>query len=282
MDELPFRFNEKTWMLGPVPVVMGILNVTPDSFSDGGDHFGTDAAVAAGLEMVSAGAGMLDVGGESTRPGSAPVTVEEECDRVVPVIAELCRRTSVPVSVDTSKAEVAKAAIRAGAAIVNDVSGLRRDPDMLHVLRETDAGCVVMHMRGTPATMQQYASYDDLVGEICLFFRDTLATAAANGIEAERVMLDPGIGFSKTAEQSLVLIAETARFRALGRPVLLGPSRKSFIGALLPGTTPKDRVWGTAAAVACGILAGADVVRVHDVEEMRQVATVAAAIREAR
>ena len=280
MNELLFRFRNTTWLLGREPIVMGILNVTPDSFSDGGDNFGTDTAVAHGLEMERAGARILDVGGESTRPGSAAVSAEAECDRVVPVIAALCRHVSVPVSVDTSKAEVARAAIEAGAAIVNDVSGLRRDPGMIEVLKESDAGCVVMHMRGTPATMQQFTSYEDLLGEICQYFEDTLTTVSQAGVDPERIMLDPGIGFSKTAEQNLELIAHVARFRALGRPVLLGPSRKSFIGTLLPETAPKQRIWGTAAAVACGMLAGADAVRVHDVDEMRQVATVAAAIRE--
>jgi dihydropteroate synthase len=260
---------------------MGILNVTPDSFSDGGRFFDPAQAVAQGLRMAADGADLIDVGGESTRPGSATVDAEAEKQRVIPVIAELSRRGAVPLSIDTWKAAVARAALDAGAVIVNDVSGLHRDPAMLNVLRDTGAGCVLMHMRGEPATMQTLTTYADLIGEIRDYFRDTLARAAAAGVAAARFILDPGIGFAKTAEQNLLLIRRLAEFRNLGRPVLVGPSRKSFIGALLPGTTPAQRGWGTAASVACAVLHGADIVRVHDVKEMRDVATVAAAIRDA-
>jgi dihydropteroate synthase len=200
---------------------------------------------------------------------------------VLPVIRGLRDQTAVPISIDTVKAEVAEAAIEAGAAIVNDVSGFHRDPRMLGVIAESGAGSVAMHMRGVPSTMQQFTDYRDLIGDICLYFREILDRAGSAGLDAERLIIDPGIGFSKTAEQNLDLIVQVAHFRELGRPVLLGPSRKSFIGQLLPGTVPKGRQWGTAAAVACGVLLGADIVRVHDVAEMRQVSVVAAALRRA-
>lgn len=268
-------------MLGRHPLVMGILNVTPDSFSDGGRFLDPAQAVEQGVRMAADGADLIDVGGESTRPGSATVNAAEEKHRVVPVIAELGRRVKVPLSIDTWKAEVAQAAVAAGAVIINDVSGLHRDPDMLGVVQETGAGCVLMHMRGEPATMQKLTTYTDLIGEIRDYFRDVLVRAAAVGVAADRFVLDPGIGFAKTAEQNLVLLKRLAEFRELGRPVLVGPSRKSFIGAILPGTTPAQRAWGTAASVACSVLHGADVIRVHDVKEMREVATIAAAIRDA-
>ena len=282
MKELLFRFRDREWHLGRETLLMGILNVTPDSFSDGGLYAAPESAVEHGLLMARQGAQMIDVGGESTRPGSAPVEAAEEIERTVPVIRELARSLSIPISIDTWKAQVAEAAVAAGAVIVNDVSGLHRDPGMIEVLKRTGAGCVMMHMRGVPATMQTFTDYDDLIEDIAAYFEETLDAAAAAGVERERFMLDPGIGFAKTAEQNLELIAGLARFRSLGRPLLAGPSRKSFIGALLPGAAPGERVWGTAGAVACCVLHGADVVRVHDVEEMRQVAAVAAAIRNAR
>ncbi|MBT3381630.1 MAG: dihydropteroate synthase [Lentisphaerae bacterium] len=281
MQNLDFCFADMTWHLGSAPLIMGILNVTPDSFSDGGDYASTDRAIGRALAMVEQGAAVIDVGGESTRPGSMAVDAPEEIRRVVPVIEELSRQTTTPISIDTAKAPVAKAAIEAGAAIVNDVSGLHADPDMAGVVAKGGAGCVIMHMRGTPETMQQFTHYDDLCGQISTYFRETIAYAESEGVPPTRIMLDSGIGFSKTAEQNLTLIAETGRFRQLGRPVLVGPSRKSFIGTLLDGTPPKERVWGTAGAVAAAIIYGADVLRVHDVEEMRQVAVVASAIRNA-
>jgi len=281
MKELPFRFADQEWLLGREVLPMGILNVTPDSFSDGGAFAETQRAVEHGIHMAEQGARIIDVGGESTRPGAPPVDADQEIARVLPVVGELSRMLSVPISIDTWKAEVAAAAVEAGATIVNDVSGLRRDPGMLEVLRATGAGCVLMHMRGVPSTMQSMTDYGDLVADIADYFRETLASALAAGIENERFMLDPGIGFAKTAEQNLELINRLEHFRELGRPILAGPSRKSFIGALLPGTAPAERVWGTAAAVACCIMRGVDVVRVHDVKEMCEVTTVANAIRNA-
>ena len=281
MQPLDFRFCDTTWRLGRTPRIMGILNVTPDSFSDGGDYASVDAAVERGIEMVRHGAAIIDIGGESTRPGSAAVDADEEIRRVVPVIRELSRQTDTPISIDTSKAGVAEAALATGAVILNDVSGLHADPAMAGILAATGAGCVIMHMRGTPDTMQQFTHYEDLCGEIHTYFRTTMDYAESAGIARDRIMLDPGIGFSKTAEQNLILIAETQRFRDLGRPILVGPSRKSFIAALLEGSPPKERVWGTAGAIAASIIYGADVLRVHDVDEMHQVATVATAIRNA-
>ena len=281
MDKLDFHFTEQHWVLGQQPLLMGILNVTPDSFSDGGRFLAVEHAVRHGLDMAEQGAHILDVGGESTRPGAPTVDEDEEMRRVLPVIRELSESSPVPISIDTTKACVARAAITAGASIVNDVSGLHRDPEMLRLLRETRAGCIVMHMRGTPDTMRGLTQYDDLIGELVGYFRDILAQAATAGVEVQQFMLDPGIGFAKTAEQSLALVGRIPALRELGRPVLVGPSRKSFIGKVLPETAPKDRIWGTAAAVACCVLRGADVLRVHDVAEMRQVAAVAAAIRDA-
>jgi dihydropteroate synthase len=229
--------------------------------------------------MIAAGADMIDVGGESTRPGAPAVAAKDEIRRVVPVIQTLAAETSTPISIDTQKAAVADAAIQAGARIINDVSGFQRDPEMKHVARDTGAGCILMHMRGTPATMQQFTDYNDLVSDICDYFHALVDNAVAAGIARETIMLDPGIGFSKTAEQNLELIARLQRFRELGRPLLVGPSRKSFIGRILDLPNPAARAWGTAAAVAVSVYNGADVIRVHDVAEMRQAALVAAALR---
>lgn len=279
MPALRFRFTNREWLFDGRPVVMGILNVTPDSFSDGGEHFPLDAAVEHGQAMIRAGAEIIDVGGESSRPGADPVPIEEEIRRVVPVVEALAAETGVVVSIDTVKAAVAEQAVAAGATIVNDISGLHSDPRMTAVVRDTGAGCILMHMRGTPKTMQQDTRYDDIVEEIHTYFDDALKSAEAAGIDRERFILDPGIGFGKTAEQNLVLLIRCDRFRELHRPVLIGPSRKSFIGKVLSEPDPRQRVFGTAGAVACGVMRGADIVRVHDVAEMRQVALVAAAIR---
>ncbi len=281
MKLLPFHFRGTTWHLGDQTRIMGIVNVTPDSFSDGGAHLDPDRAVSHALELVAAGAHLLDIGGESTRPGAAPVSTAEEIRRTIPVIEKLSALTQVPISIDTTKARVARAALQAGAAIVNDISGLWHDPDMLPLLAETDAGCILMHMRGTPQTMQQFTAYTNLTDQILTYFGHILERAARAGLSDQRIMFDPGIGFSKSAEQNLELIANTARFRELGRPLLLGPSRKSFLGKLLNQPDPSKRVWGTAGACACACLLGADVLRVHDVAEMGQVLAVADAIRKA-
>ena len=252
--------------------------MTPDSFSDGGRFLDPDGAAAAGVRMVLDGADLLDVGGESTRPGSEPVLIPEEIDRVVPVIKRLAAETDVPISVDTRKREVAEAAIDAGASIVNDVSAGTFDPKMFELVREAGAGMVLMHMRGTPATMQQLTDYEDVVGEVKEFLSDRIEAAVQAGIERERLAVDPGLGFAKTYEQSVLLMRDVSAFGELGRPVMVGPSRKSFIGRML-GTDVDERLEGTAGAVAWLAAHGAHIVRVHDVREMVRVVRVVDGIR---
>lgn len=262
------------------PLLMGILNVTPDSFSDGGDHLDVDAAVARAIEMVDEGAGMIDVGGESTRPGAGPVTIAEEIARVIPVVRALKSLTSVPISVDTRRAAVAQEAIEAGADVINDVSALG-DVEMGGVVARAGVGLVLMHMRGTPQTMQQNPTYGDVTSEVRDELGGALAAARAAGIEAERIVVDPGIGFAKNREHNLRLLAQLAQLHELGQPLLLGVSRKAFIGSLLGGVEPEQRDVGTAAACVVGLLAGVRIFRVHDVATVRDAITVAEAIRAA-
>jgi dihydropteroate synthase len=257
---------------------MGILNVTPDSFSDGGRHVDPDAAVAAGLRMVADGADLLDVGGESTRPGSAPVAATDEIHRILPVIQRLAAEVDVPISVDTRKHEVAEAAIGTGASIVNDVSGGVFDPAILDTVRESGAGYVVMHMRGTPETMTTLTDYGDVVSDVKGELARRLDGATDAGVAWEQLAIDPGLGFAKTTPQSLLLMKEIREFLGFGRPVLVGPSRKSFIGHVLE-TDVTERLEGTAGAVAWLAAQGAHIVRVHDVTEMVRVVKVVDAIR---
>lgn len=266
-------------LTGP-PLIMGILNVTPDSFSDGGSYRSPEEAVARGLEMEAEGAAILDVGGESTRPGSEPVPADEEARRVIPVIRGLSGKTKAVISVDTTKAAVAREAVAAGARIVNDTSALADDPGMAGVVRETGAAVVLMHRRGKPATMQRAPHYDSLFGELIAELARRIEAAEEAGIERDRILVDPGIGFGKRLCDNLALHRRLDRLRVLGRPILFGPSRKSFIGALT-GAPPANRAFGTAASVAAAVLHGAHVLRVHDVKEMREVVQVAFAIREA-
>lgn len=260
------------------PRVMGVLNVTPDSFSDGGRLPDVAAAVARAHALAAAGADLLDVGGESTRPGAARVAAEEEAARVVPVVRAVAEAVALPVTVDTRRASVARAALAAGAAAVNDVSALG-DPEMADVVAGAGAGLVLMHMRGTPETMQSLARYGDVAEEVAAELEAPLARARAAGIAADRVVVDPGIGFAKTVEQNLALIAGLGRLRArLGRPVLLGPSRKAFLGALLGGIPPAERDAGTAGACVAGWVRGAALFRVHDVRTARHALDVAHAI----
>jgi dihydropteroate synthase len=246
-------------------LVMGILNVTPDSFSDGGELIGSlDRALARARAMVEAGAALLDVGGESTRPGAASVSEAEEIDRVVPVVESIARVLDVPVSVDTRKASVARAALDAGATIVNDVSGLAHDPALAGLVAERGAGLVLMHMRGQPADMMEHASYGDVVAEVRDELGAALGRARAAGIDDDAVVIDPGLGFAKTAEHNLSLIHRLDVLAALGRPVLVGPSRKSFLGRILD-VPPAERVTGTVAACVAAYLLGARIFRVHDV-----------------
>jgi dihydropteroate synthase len=261
------------------PVVMGILNLTPDSFSDGGELSGQGAALARARQMVAHGADLLDVGGESTRPGAAEVGVQEEIDRVAPVIDAIRRELDVPVSVDTRRAMVAEAALGAGAHAVNDVSGLA-DQAMAGVIASSGAGAVLMHMRGTPRTMQGLTQYADLVREVSGELEESLRRARLAGITDEAVVLDPGIGFAKTGEQNLELIRRLPELTELGRPLLLGVSRKSFIGALLGGIPAAERDAGSAGACVAGLARGARIFRVHDVLTTRHALDVAWAILE--
>lgn len=260
------------------PVVMGVLNVTPDSFSDGGRFNDTGAALARAEQMVAEGAAIIDVGGESTRPGAAPVDIREEISRVLPVIRELRARLDTVISIDTRRPEVARAALEEGADIVNDVSALE-DPGMAAVVSEFAAGLVLMHMRGTPATMQKDPYYEDVAGEVASELSEKLARAASAGIEAERIVLDPGIGFAKSFAHNIELIARLDVLTELGRPVLLGVSRKAFLGALIGGAPPEERVSATAAASVLGLIRGARIFRVHDVRPVREALQVANAIR---
>lgn len=265
-------------LIGVRTLVMGILNVTPDSFSDGGRFFGTQAAVDHGVRMAEEGADIIDVGGESTRPGSEAVSAEEEIARVVPVIRRLREKTDVVLSVDTYKAETASAALDAGADIVNDISAATFDPRMPTAFAERGCPAILMHMQGTPRDMQIDPHYDDVVAEVRSFLAERVRALVAAGAAEELLIVDPGIGFGKTIEHNLELMRRLAELKSIGRPVLVGPSRKSTIGKALGGLPPDERLEGTAAAVAICIANGADVVRVHDVKEMVRVARMADAI----
>ncbi len=259
---------------------MAIVNVTPDSFSDGGVRYDPSVAVRDALRMVDEGADLLDIGGESTRPGAEPLDEVEEQRRVLPVVEGLARRIRIPVSVDTYKASTAAAALEAGASLVNDVSGLRYDPALADVVARHGAPIVLMHTRGRSRQMYEHASYHDVIAEVLDELRESMAFATAAGIGAERIILDPGLGFAKNAAQSYEVLARLDEFAELGRPLLVGPSRKSFLakpqGASMPAA---DRDWATAAAAASAVLAGAHIVRVHAVREMLQVVRVADEIR---
>jgi dihydropteroate synthase len=259
------------------PLVMGVLNVTPDSFSDGGRYLEPDAAVKHALEMVGEGADVIDIGAESSRPGAEPVPEEEELRRLIPVATEVCRRVAVPVSVDTTKAAVARQALDAGVAIINDISALQNDPAMAAVVAETGAGLVLMHRQGTPKTMQQAPRYGNVVVEVREFLRERMQAAGRAGIAPDHILLDPGIGFGKNLSHNLALLARLDALRPLGRPILVGVSRKSFIEEII-GRRTGDRLMGTAAAVAVAVLRGARMVRVHDVRAMKDVVRMVDAI----
>jgi dihydropteroate synthase len=270
----------RTLVLGERTLVMGVINVTPDSFSDGGQLLDPSVAIEAGVQMAQDGADLIDVGGESTRPGAAALDETEERRRVLPVIEGLVARVRTPISIDTYKASIAEAALGAGAALVNDVSGLRYEPALADVVARSGAPIVLMHTRGRSQQMYEQASYTDVVGEVLDELRESMAFATTSGIAAERIILDPGLGFAKDAAQSCEVLARFDEFAELGRPLLAGPSRKSFItravGARVP---PAERDWATAAAVTAAVLAGAHIVRVHAVRQMLQVVRVADEIR---
>jgi dihydropteroate synthase len=261
------------------PAVMGIVNVTPDSFSDGGRYFAADAALDQALTLVREGAAIVDIGGESTRPGSELVPPDQELRRVLPVVEALADSVGVPISVDTMKADVARRTLAAGAALVNDVSALRFDDTMADVVAETGCPVCLMHMQGMPKTMQDDPRYDDVVDEVLSFLEERMAFALARGVSEEQIMVDPGIGFGKTVAHNLALLDGLQRFSALGRPVLLGASRKRFLGAIL-GAEPSGRDIGTVATTVLGYLAGAHVFRVHNVKPNFEALRVALAVRE--
>lgn len=267
-----WRFAGRTWELGAFPKLMGIVNVTPDSFSDGGSYPRVEDAVQHALKLVEDGADLLDIGGESTRPGAAPVSLEDELERTIPVVAELAKQTAVPISIDTTKAEVARQAIDRGAVIVNDISGLRFDPEMIPVCQKSDAGVICMHIQGTPQTMQDHPSYENVVADICEYFQERLDSLAEAGIAAERVVLDPGIGFGKTAQHNLEIMTRIGDFRALGCPVLVGHSRKGFLKSLL-GRPVDERLSGTIGVSVALAMQHTDIIRVHDVRAVRDALT---------
>ena len=273
----PWRLPRSVLPEGRV-LVMAVLNVTPDSFSDGGSFAGVEAAVEHGLRLAAEGADLIDVGGESTRPGAQPVPAEEELRRALPVVRELVRRAGVPVSIDTTKAEVARAAIEAGAEVVNDVSGLQRDPGLGTAVARGGAALCLMHGRGTPRDMRQHAVYADLLGEVHDELLEGLRRAREAGVPEERIALDPGLGFAKTAEHNLVLMRRLRELTQLGRPLLAGASRKSFLGSL-SGKAALERVTGSLAAAAVLALNGASVLRVHDVAATREALAVVDAVR---
>ena len=265
--------------LGERTLVMGIINVTPDSFADGGVRFDPARAVADGLRMVADGADILDVGGESTRPGAEPLAAEEELRRVLPVVEQLAREVSVPVSVDTYKAVVAREAIGRGASIVNDVSGLQYDEELAEVVARTGAGLVLMHNRGRSREMYREADYGDAAGEVTRELQAAIDRATAAGVARESIIVDPGLGFAKRAEHTFDVLARLDRLRVLDRPILSGPSRKSFLNEALGKRPAGEREWGTAAAITASVLLGAHIVRVHAVREMVDVVRVADRIR---
>jgi dihydropteroate synthase len=257
---------------------MGVLNVTPDSFSDGGLYFDADAAVARALEIERAGADILDVGGESTRPGSEGIPAEEELRRVMPVLEKLQGKLRIPISIDTAKEEVAEAAAGAGAEILNDVTALRQDRRIAEVARRRKLPLILMHMRGQPRTMQKNPFARDVLRDVANGLRKAVAVARRAGVRKSQIILDPGIGFGKSFAQNYELLARLPELARLGFPILIGTSRKSFIGNALGGVPEGERIWGTAATVTASILQGAHIVRVHDVAEMVQVARVTDAI----
>lgn len=279
MSISPLTLRQQTFHWGDRTYVMGILNVTPDSFSDGGQFNSVETAVNQAEKMVLAGVDILDIGGQSTRPGAAQISVAEELNRTIPVIQALRQRFfETVISIDTTRAEVAKRAIAAGADIINDISGATFDEQMLFVVAATKAPIILMHMRGTPETMQNLTDYADLIADLKSFFQNRIDEALKLGIKKSQIILDPGIGFAKTAMQNYDLIRHLQDFRELGYPLLVGASRKSFIGYILDEKDPQKRVWGTAAACAGAIAYGADILRVHDVPEMIDVCKVSDAI----
>jgi dihydropteroate synthase len=266
-----FHWGQKTYL-------MGILNVTPDSFSDGGNFNNLKSALAQTKYMIENGVDIIDIGGQSTRPGAEQISLEEELQRTIPVIEQIRQITSIPISIDTTRAKVAEVAVKAGADIVNDISGATFDNEMLSTVAKLQVPIILMHIRGTPQTMQKLTNYEDLVAEISQFLANQIEKAIALGILRSHIIIDPGIGFAKNFQQNIQLLQDLSKFKQLGVPILVGTSRKSFIGQILQKNDPKERIWGTAATCCAAIAGGVDILRVHDVAEMYDVSRVADAI----
>jgi dihydropteroate synthase len=278
-----WKLARRSLPYGGRTLVMGVLNITPDSFSDGGKFYSPERAVEHALEMIAEGADIIDIGGESTRPGSASVSEEEELQRVIPVIKRLTTETSIPISVDTTKSSVARAALEAGAEIVNDISALRFDPAIADEVANAKAGLVLMHSRGTPKTMQQLPPVADIIGEVIRGLCESIAVAEQCGVSAERIAIDPGIGFGKTAAQNVELIAHLDQLahEFADFPILIGTSRKSFLGKLLDNAPADERLYGTIASTVASVMKGAHIIRVHDVKAAVDAVKVADAMRSA-
>ena len=266
-------FTNNGWSCGEETGIMGIINVTPDSFSDGGKYANVEAAVMRAKQMVADGADIIDIGGESSRPGAEPITANEECRRVIPVVQALAEQFQIPISVDTYKAKVAREALSAGACVINDITALHGDPNMCQIVADAQAGVILMHMQGVPATMQKTPTYQNVVAEVHAWLTEVASQAVDRGIDSSRIMIDPGIGFGKTFDHNLEILRHLMQFRGIGYPMLVGVSRKKFIGRILD-LPVHQREEGTAATVAWSIINGANVVRVHDVAKMKQVAQV--------
>ncbi|MEA5418379.1 dihydropteroate synthase [Spirulina sp. CCNP1310] len=271
----PLMMGDRLFAWGDRTYIMGILNVTPDSFSDGGQFNAPDQAMAQVAQMVAAGVDIIDVGGQSTRPGAVEISLTEELDRTIPIIEQIRAQYSTPISIDTTRAAVAEAAVAAGANLINDISGGTFDPEMFPTVARLGVPYVLMHIRGTPATMQTLTDYQDLIGEITTFFQTQIDLAVQAGVERSHLILDPGIGFAKTAPQNIELLHRLREFDSLRCPLLIGPSRKSFIGQILNQPDPQLRIWGTAGAAGGAIATRCDILRVHDVGPMVEVCRVA-------
>jgi dihydropteroate synthase len=275
---MPLTIRDHDFNWGQRTYLMGILNVTPDSFSDGGEFNNLDSAIAQARNMINQGVDIIDIGGESTRPKAAEISIEEELKRVIPVIQQLRQETEIPISIDTTKSIIAQEAIAAGADIVNDISGATFDPKMLTMVSQLNVPIILMHIRGTPQTMKTLTKYQDVVTEVKESLAQQVEKAVGCGIPKSNIIIDPGIGFAKTAIQSLKLLQRLPELKALDLPLLVGVSRKSFMRPILQKENPKERIWGTAAACYGAIARGADILRVHDVPEMYDVCRMADAI----
>ncbi len=277
-----WKIRNSLFSWGDRTYIMGVLNITPDSFSDGGEFDTVEKALVQARSLRDAGADILDIGGQSTRPQAVDISLEAEIDRVIPVVEAVRQEMDLPISVDTTRAAVASAAIAAGADMINDISGATYDPAMLPTVAKLNVPIMLMHIRGTPQTMQQLTDYQDLIGELIAFLQERVEAAARAGVRRDLIAIDPGIGFAKTATQNIEILRHLSAFQSLNCPLLVGVSRKSFIGHILKQPDPKQRVWGTAAACCAAIAHSADILRVHDIREMQDVCRVADAIWRSR